>query len=140
MKLRTVIPDIKVQNIYGSRDTPFYFCWHQHFFTRNKEILLYQEMQIYIAFWYIISNSFNLFWSLKIVLINAITNLIMSAKMATLVVLNIKIFWNKGYDVTYNVANKILSRESNYFAYMVMWPKFVNSSVSMREVMIASFL
>ena len=140
MKLRTVIPDIKVQNIYGSRDTPFYFCWHQHFFTRNKEILLYQEMQIYIAFWYIISNSFNLFWSLKIVLINAITNLIMSANMGTLVVLKIKIFWDKRYDVTYNVTNKILSCESNYIAYMVMWLKFVNSSVSMKEVISTSFL
>ena len=45
------------------------------FFTRNQQILLHQEMQIYIVFWYIISNSFNFSWVFVI--------LIMSAKMAT---------------------------------------------------------
>ena len=60
--------------------------------------------------------------------------------MGTLVVLKIKIFWDKRYDVTYNVTNKILSCESNYIAYMVMWLKFVNSSVSMKEVISTSFL
>ena len=48
--------------IYESRDTPPDFCWHQHFFTGNQQILLYQEIQIYIAFWYIIYNSFNFSW------------------------------------------------------------------------------
>ena len=32
--------------IYESRDTPLEFCWHQHFFTRNQQILLHQEIQI----------------------------------------------------------------------------------------------
>ena len=36
----------KIQNIYESHDTPREFCWHQHFFTGNQQILLYQEIQI----------------------------------------------------------------------------------------------
>ena len=47
MKLGTVIPYLKkIQKIYESRDTPLEFCWHQHFFTGNQQILLYQEIQI----------------------------------------------------------------------------------------------
>ena len=47
MKLATVIPYPKrIQKIYESRDTPPEFCRHQHFFTGNEEILLYQEIQI----------------------------------------------------------------------------------------------
>ena len=59
----------------------------------------------------------------------------MSAKLATLGFLKIKIFWNKGYDVitsVYDVNNKILSRDTNQIVDVVMWPKFDNSSISMR--------
>ena len=69
--------------------------------------------------------------------------LMMSAKMATLGLLKIKVFWNKGYDViisVHDVTNKILSRDSNYIIDVVMWPKFGNSSISMREVIITSIL
>ena len=85
MKLGTGLPYLKkIQNIYESRDTPLEFCWNQHFFTGNQQILLYREMQILIAFWYIISNSFNFFWVfIKIALINMVIILLMSAKMAT---------------------------------------------------------
>ena len=45
MKVGTVIPYLKkIQKIYESRDTPLEFCWHQHFFTGNQQILLYQEI------------------------------------------------------------------------------------------------
>ena len=67
----------------------------------------------------------------------------MSAKMATLRFLKTKVFWNKGYDVkisTDDVISKILSRGSNYIVHVVMWPKFGNSSISIREVIIASVL
>ena len=67
----------------------------------------------------------------------------MSAKMATLGLLKIKVFWNKGYDViisVHDVTNKILSRDSNYIVDVVMWPKFGNFSISMREVNIISIL
>ena len=69
--------------------------------------------------------------------------LMMSAKMATLGLLKIKVFWNKGYDViisVHDVTNKILSRDSNYIIDVVMWPKFGNSSISIREVIITSIL
>ena len=47
MKLGTVIPCLKkIQKIYESRDTPIEFCWYQHFFTGNQQILVYQEIQI----------------------------------------------------------------------------------------------
>ena len=36
--------------MYKSRDTSFEFCWHQHFFTGNQQILLHQEIHIYIGF------------------------------------------------------------------------------------------
>ena len=43
MKLGRIIPyQKKIQKIYESRDTLLEFCWHQHFFTWNQQILLYQ--------------------------------------------------------------------------------------------------
>ena len=52
----------------------------------------------------------------------------MSAKMATLGLLEIKIFWNKVYDVlTFinEVTNKILSGESNYIVDVIMWQSLI---------------
>ena len=67
----------------------------------------------------------------------------MSQKLATPGLLKIKIFRNKGYDVIIpdsDVTNKILSRDSNYILDAVMWSKFGNSSISMREVIMTSIL
>ena len=67
----------------------------------------------------------------------------MSAKMATPGLLKITVFWNKGYDVIIpvnGVTNKILSRDSNYIVDVLMWPKFGNSSISMKEVVTTSIL
>ena len=129
MKLSTIIPYLKkIQNIYESHDTPLEFCWHQHFFTRNQQILLHQEMQMYIAFWYIISNSFNFSWVFVI---------LMSAKMATPGLLKIKLFLNEGYDIiisVHDVINKILSRNSSYIVDVLMWRKSGTSSISMTEL------
>ena len=64
--------------------------------------------------------------------------LMMSAKLATLGLLKIKIL-SKGYDVIIfllDVTNKTFSHDSNYIANGVMWPKFCNLSTSMREVII----
>ena len=72
-----------------------------------------------------------------------VTILMISAKMAALGLLKINVFWNKGYDViiyAHAVINKILSRDSNYIVDVVMWPKFGNSSPSMRDVIITSIL
>ena len=67
----------------------------------------------------------------------------MPAKLAALDLPKIKIFWNKGYDVITSicdVTNKILSRDSNYIVDVVIWSKFGNYSISMREVIITSIL
>ena len=61
----------------------------------------------------------------------------MSAKLATLGLLKIKVFRSKGYDLiisVHDVTNKMLSHDLNYIVNLVMWPKFGNFSVSMREV------
>ena len=65
-KLGTVIPYLrKTQKIYKSRDTSLEFCWHENFFTRNQQILLHQEIQLYMGFWCIIYNYFNFSWVLN---------------------------------------------------------------------------
>ena len=59
-------------------------------------------------------------------LINMVAILMMSAKMATLGLLKLKLFWNKGYDViiyVHHVINQILSRDSICIVDMVIWPK-----------------
>ena len=69
--------------------------------------------------------------------------LMMPAKMATPALLKIKVIWNKGYYViysVYDVTNKFLSHDSNYIMNVVMWPKFGNSSICIREVIITSIL
>ena len=63
----------------------------------------------------------------------------MSAKMATLGFREVKVFWKKGYDVIIfvnDVTSKILPRDSNYIVDVATLPKFGNSSISMREVII----
>ena len=67
----------------------------------------------------------------------------MSAKMATSGLLKTKVFWNKGYYAiysVYDVTNKMLSPDPNYIVDVVMWPKFSNSSICIREVIITSIL
>ena len=67
----------------------------------------------------------------------------MSAKIATPGLVKITVFWNKGYDVIVSVDdvdNKILSRDSNYAVDVIMWTKFGNSNISVREVITASIL
>ena len=68
----------------------------------------------------------------------------MSAKMATPGLLKIKIFWSKGYDAVisgHDVNNKnFYLLNLNYIVDVFMWPKFGNSSISMREVILTSIL
>ena len=63
--------------------------------------------------------------------------------MANPDLLKTTVFWNKDYDVIIpvdGVTNKILSHDSNYMVDVLMWPKFGNSSISMREVITTSIL
>ena len=92
-ELGTVIPYLKkIQKINESFDEAFEFWRHEHFFFRNQKLLLYQEIQTYIAFQYIISSSFSFSESLMVVLINMVANLTMSPKLTTLGLLKINIF------------------------------------------------
>ena len=71
------------------------------------------------------------------------TILMMSGKMDTLNLLKIRISWSKVYDViiaVYDVISKILSRDWNCIVVAVMWRKFANSSISMRDVIVTSIL
>ena len=106
--------------------------------SANFVILRNKEIDNTLTFWYIFSN---LLESLKIVLINMGKILMMSRKIATPGLLKVKLFWNKGFDVIISIhddPNKILSGDSNYTVDVVMWPKFGNSSISMREVVTIS--
>ena len=67
----------------------------------------------------------------------------MSAKMATLDLLKIKLFWNKNSDVIVSVddvTNKIVPCDLYYIVDVIMRPKFGNSSTYMREVVMTSIL
>ena len=67
----------------------------------------------------------------------------MTAKLITLSLSRIKVFWNKGYGFiisVHDINNKILLGDSNYIVVVVTWPKFGNSSISMAEVIITSIL
>ena len=67
----------------------------------------------------------------------------MPAKLATLGLLKIRLFWNEIYEVikyAHDLTNKILSRNSNHIVNMVMWQNVGNSSISLREVIIISSL
>ena len=55
------------------------------------------------------------------------------AKMLTLGLLKIKLFWNKSYDViisAFDITNRVLSYDSNYIVDALVCPKFGNSSIS----------
>ena len=67
----------------------------------------------------------------------------MASKLATLGLLKIKVFWNKGYDImiiTHDVPHKLLSGVSVYVVDVVMWPEFDNSSITMRKVITTPIL
>ena len=63
--------------------------------------------------------------------------------MATPGPLKIKVLWNIGYDTVifvHGATSQIPSRDSNYIVDVVMWPKFGNFNISMREVITISIL
>ena len=81
--------------------------------------------------------------SLNIFLINLVKILVISAEMVTPDLLKIMVFWNKGSDFIIHVdevTNKILSYDSNYIVDAFMWPKFGNSSISLRKVIATTIL
>ena len=140
LKLGTVIPYLKnPQKIYESRDTLLELCWHQHFSSEISKFCYIRKYRYKLHFGTELLILLTFFESSNIFLISMVTILMMSAKLVSLGLLKIKTFQNKCYDLIipdYDVTNKILERDSNYIVDVVMWPKFDNFSISMREVII----
>ena len=89
--------------------------------------------------WVLITSAFFHRFSTRVLLINLVAILMMSAKLVTLGLFKVKILWNEGYVVKVFVhcaTNKILSCDSIYNVDVVFWPKFGNSSISMKELII----
>ena len=69
--------------------------------------------------------------------------LMMSAKLAIIDLLKIKVLWKKDYDVINSaddVTNKILSHDLDYTVGVVMETKIGNSIISMKQDTITSTL
>ena len=92
MKLGSVIPYLKISKKYMNHVTHPSSSAERSIFSPEFSKSLYIKNQIYIVFWYIISNFLNFFVSLKVVLINIVTILMISAEMFTLGLLKIKVF------------------------------------------------
>ena len=89
-----------------------------------------------------ISNSFHFSWVFKDFLNKNGYNFD-DVSRPTPGLLEIKVFWNKGYDVivsVQDVTSKILSGVPNYIVDVVIWPKFGNSSIAITEVIISLIL
>ena len=117
-------------------------CWHHHIFPRKSAMFVMSRntdidcVLIHNLF------CFTFFELLKAVLINLGKILMISAKLATPGLLKIKVVWNKGYDVISSVdevINKISSGDSSHIVNVVMWIKFGNPSITMRELVINCF-
>ena len=94
-------------------------------FTGNQKILLNQEIQIrfHLDTQFLILLTF--LESIRALLTNMVTILMMLAKMATLGLDKTKIFWKKGYSVIIfvnDITSRILSGDSNYNVNVVRWP------------------
>ena len=66
-----------------------------------------------------------------------VTILMTSAKIDTLGLLKIKVFWNKVYDVivpVYDVTNVILSRDINYLVDVVVWQSLVTLALLWKKL------
>ena len=126
------LPLIQRSKKYVNHVTHFLSCADINIFSPEiSNICHIKKYRYRLHFLRIISNSFNLFFifffwegegSLQAVLI----------KMVGLY--KIKILWNKLHH------NFCLRRGLNYIVNVAMWPKFGNSTISMKEVIISSIL
>ena len=136
MKLGTVTTYLKKIKLYELHDTPLELSWHQHFLPEISRFCYIRKYRYRLHFKFI----FNFFWAF---LINRVTILMMSAKLTTLGLSKIEVIWYKSYDAItffHDVTNKMLLYDSSYIVNVVRWPKFGNSTISMREVIITSIL
>ena len=124
MKLVTVIPYLKkikkkenqVEHYLSSADI-------SNFSLKISNFQYIRKYRYRLHFNAYILDLTNFFESSKIVLVNMAEFLMMPAKLATLGLLKIKVFFNKDYDVitpVCDVIKKILSHDSNYIVDVVM--------------------
>ena len=104
MKLDTVITYLKkTQKVYESCDTALSYAGISICSPELRKFCYIKKYRYRLHF----DTSFLVLLTflehLKIVLINMVTILMMSAKLATPDFLKIKVFWNKSYDVTTSV-------------------------------------
>ena len=90
----------KILKIYKSRDTPFVFCWHQNFLLEISKFCYIKKYWYRLYFNTLFLIFLNSIESWKIISINMVAVLLMSAKMDTLELFRIKLSLNKDYDVT----------------------------------------
>ena len=129
MKLGTVMPYLrKIQEIYKLRDTLLSssdICILSSEISKFCYIKKYKHRFHFDTTFPILSTFFE---SLKIFLVNMVTTLMMSAKMATLDFPEMKLFWNNRYYVIVfnnDTTSKIVWCDSNYIVGIVIWPYFV---------------
>ena len=108
MKLETVVPYLKKiqKQKWESRVIyPFSSADISIFSTKISKFCYIKKnrYRFYFDRWFLILLTF--FESLKIFLINMVTILVMSAKIATLGLLKINVFSNNGYDIIVSVDN-----------------------------------
>ena len=97
----------------------------------------------YFPFRYLISNSYNFSWVSRDYLSKRDHNFDDVSKNDYPGPFSNTGFMKKNYDVLISVhdaTNKIFSHDSNYNLNVVMWPKFGNSNISVREVITTSIL
>ena len=100
MKLGTVIPYLKkIQKIYESRDAAPEFCLHQHFSLEISKFCYIKKYRNRLHFDTEFLSLLTFLESLNIFLINLLIILMMSAKMVTPGLVEIRVFWNKCYEV-----------------------------------------
>ena len=114
MKLSTVIPFVKKiqKNTYITWHAPWFLLILAFFHRKSAIFSISANTGIDCILMHKFYRSFKFFESLKVVLVNMIEFLMMSAKLATWGLLKIMVFWNKGYDIIASVCditNKILS-------------------------------
>ena len=136
-----ILQILDTKNIRIKWHTPLVLLTSAFFHHKSANFAISENTNI-DCIWYIISNYFDFLWVFKDIF-DVVTILMMSGKLATPSLLKIKIFQNKGYDVIvldHYVTKNILRRDFNYIVCVVMWRKFGNSSISIREVIITSIL
>ena len=118
VKSGTVTPYLKkIQKLYDSRDTPMSSANISIFSPEISKFYYIKKYRYRLHFdtYFLIILTFLEY--LKIVLINLVTTLMTSAKMATRDLLRTKVFWNEGYDVVtyvHDFTSRFLSGDSSY--------------------------